>query len=61
MGSYGAEIGRAWYSWKACEVYSSLIQKKKMEKKLYSLHKLPKLQSTKFWSREILGLKQCLP
>jgi hypothetical protein len=25
MGSYGVEIGRAWYSWKAYEICSSLV------------------------------------
>jgi hypothetical protein len=30
MGSYGVGIGCAWYSWKACEICSSLIQKKKL-------------------------------
>ena len=24
-GSYGVRIGRAWCSWKACEIYSSFI------------------------------------
>jgi hypothetical protein len=28
MGSYGVGIGRAWCSWKACEICSSLVQKK---------------------------------
>jgi hypothetical protein len=34
-GSYGVGIGRAWCSWKACEICSSLVQKKKIEKKLF--------------------------
>jgi hypothetical protein len=34
-GSYGVRIGRAWCSRKACEICSSLIQKKKIEKKLF--------------------------
>jgi hypothetical protein len=25
MGSYGVGIRRAWYSWKACEICSSLV------------------------------------
>jgi hypothetical protein len=47
-GSYGVGIGRAWYSWKACEICNSLVQKKKLEKNHFSLHKLPKQQSTIF-------------
>jgi hypothetical protein len=35
MGSYGVGIGRAWYSRKACEICSSLVQKKKIEKELF--------------------------
>jgi hypothetical protein len=31
-GSYGVGIGRAWCSRKACEICSSLVQKKKIEK-----------------------------
>jgi hypothetical protein len=38
MGSYGVKIGCAWYSWKACEICSSLIQKKKL-KKIIFLHR----------------------
>jgi hypothetical protein len=34
-GSYGVGIGRAWCSWKACEICSSLVQKKKIEKKIF--------------------------
>jgi hypothetical protein len=29
-GSYGVGIGRAWCSQKACEICSSLVQKKKL-------------------------------
>jgi hypothetical protein len=58
MGSYGVGIGRAWYSLKACEICSSLVQKKKLKKKKISLHKLPKQQSTSFWSQGILGIKE---
>jgi hypothetical protein len=43
---------------KACEICSSLVQKKKLKKNYFSLHKLPKQQSTSFWSQEILGVKQ---
>jgi hypothetical protein len=57
-GSYGVRIGRAWCSRKACEIYSSLVQKKKMKKNYFSSHKLPKQQSTSFWSQGILGVKQ---
>jgi hypothetical protein len=31
MGSYGVGIGRAWCSQKACEICSSLVQKKKLK------------------------------
>jgi hypothetical protein len=37
-GSYGVGIGRAWCPWKACEISSSLIQKKKL-KKIIILHR----------------------
>jgi hypothetical protein len=30
---------------------------KKLKKKYFSLHKLPKQQSTSFWSQGILGVK----
>jgi hypothetical protein len=43
---------------KACEICSSLIQKKKLKKIYFSSHKLPKQQSTSFWSQGILGVKQ---
>jgi hypothetical protein len=56
-GSYGVGIGRAWCSRKACEICSSLVQKKKLKKKYFSSHKLPKQQSTIFWSQGILGVK----
>jgi hypothetical protein len=57
-GSYGVGIGRAWCSRKACEICSSLVQKKKLKKNNFSSHKLPKQQSTSFWSIGILGVKQ---
>jgi hypothetical protein len=57
-GSYGVGIGRAWCSRKACEICSSIVQKKKLKKNKNSSHKLPKQQSTSFWSQEILGVKQ---
>jgi hypothetical protein len=57
-GSYGVGIGRAWCSRKACEICSSLVQKKKLKKKHFSSHKLPKQQSTSFWSQGILGVKE---
>jgi hypothetical protein len=56
-GSYGFGIGRAWCSQKACELCSSLVQMKKWKKKYFSSHKLPKQQSTSFWSQGILGVK----
>jgi hypothetical protein len=58
MGSYGVGIGRAWCSWKACEIRSSLVQKKKLKKNYFSSHKLPKQQSTSFWSQGILGVNK---
>jgi hypothetical protein len=57
-GSYGVGIGRAWCSRKACEICSSLVQKKNLKKDYFSSHKLPKQQSTSFWSQGILGVKQ---
>jgi hypothetical protein len=51
--SYGVGIGRAWYSRKACEICSSLVQKKKLKKIYFSSHKLPKQQSTSSWSQGI--------
>jgi hypothetical protein len=56
-GSYRVGIGRAWCSQKACEICSSLVQKKKLKKNYFSSHKLPKQQSTNFWSQGILGIK----
>jgi hypothetical protein len=35
-GSYGVGIGRAWCSRKACEICSSLVQKKKLKKNYFS-------------------------
>jgi hypothetical protein len=55
-GSYGVGIGRAWCSRKACEMRSSLVQKKKL-RNFFSSHKLPKEQSTSFLSQGILGIK----
>jgi hypothetical protein len=55
-GSYEDGIGRAWCSRKACEICNSLVQKKKLKKKYFSSHKLPKQQSTNFWYQGILGL-----
>ena len=56
--SYGVRIWYAWCSQKACEIYSSLIQKKKNEKKYFSSHKLPKLQLTSFWFQGISEVKR---
>jgi hypothetical protein len=47
-GSYGVGIGRAW---------CSRNEKKKLKKNYFSSHKLPKQQSTSFWSQGILGVK----
>jgi hypothetical protein len=55
-GSYGVGIGPAWCSQKACEICSSLVQKKKLKKIYFSSHKLSKQQSTSFWSQGILGV-----
>jgi hypothetical protein len=57
MGSYGVGIGRAWCSRKSCKICSSLVQKRKLKKNYFSSHKLPKQQSTSFWSQGILGVK----
>jgi hypothetical protein len=57
-GSYGIGIGRAWYSQKACEICSTLVQKKKLKKNYFSSHKLSKQQSTSFWSQGILEVKK---
>jgi hypothetical protein len=38
--------------------FSSLVQKKKWKKNYFSSHKLPKQQSTSFWSQGILGVKR---
>jgi hypothetical protein len=56
-GSYSVGIGRVWCSRKACEICSSLVQKKKLKRNYFSSHKLPKQQSTNFWSQGILGVK----
>jgi hypothetical protein len=55
-GSYGVGIGCAWCLWKACEICSPLVQKKKLKKNYFSSHKLPKQQLTSFWSQGILGV-----
>jgi hypothetical protein len=58
------ESRHAWCSRKACEICSSLVQKKKLRKnKKNSSQELSKLQSTSFWSQGILGVKilQLLP
>jgi hypothetical protein len=41
-GSYTVGIGHAWYSWKACEICSSLVQNKRLKRNYFSSHKLPK-------------------
>jgi hypothetical protein len=41
-GSYGVGIGCAWCSQKTCEICKSLVQKRKLKKKYFSSHKLPK-------------------
>jgi hypothetical protein len=52
MGSYGVGIGRAWCSRKACEICSSLVQKKKL-KKIIFLH-----TSCPNSNRPVFGLKE---
>jgi hypothetical protein len=59
-GSYGVGIVRAWCSQKACKICSSLVRKKKLKKNKNSSHKLPKQQSTYFWSQGILGVNTVL-
>jgi hypothetical protein len=56
--SYEVGIGNAWCSRKACEICSSLVQKKKLKKIYFSSHKLPKQQLTIFWSQGILAVKK---
>jgi hypothetical protein len=56
MGSYKVSVGRTWCSRKACEICSSLVQKKRLKKNYFSSHKLPKQHSTSFWSQGILGV-----
>jgi hypothetical protein len=43
-----SELGVLGVHGKACEICSSLVQKKNMEKKYFSSHKLPKQQTTNF-------------
>jgi hypothetical protein len=57
-GSYGVGIGCVWCSRKACKIFSSIVQKKRNEKNHFSSQKLPKQQSTSFWSQGILGVMQ---
>jgi hypothetical protein len=52
IGSYGVGIGRAWYSWKACEICSSLIQKKKLKKSIFLHTSCPNS------NRPVFGLKE---
>jgi hypothetical protein len=47
-------------SQKACEICSSLVQKKKLKKKYFSSDKLPKQQLTSFWSQGILEVKMTI-
>jgi hypothetical protein len=56
-GSYRVGIGHAWCSWKACEICSSFVQKKELKNNNFSSYKLPKQQTTSFWSQAILGVK----
>jgi hypothetical protein len=60
MGSYTVGIGRAWCSWKACEICSSLVQKKKLKKNYFSSHELPKQQTTSSWSQGILRVSMIM-
>jgi hypothetical protein len=53
MGSYGVGIGRAWCSQK---YVVHLSKRKNLKKNYFSSHKLPKQQSTSFWSQGILGI-----
>jgi hypothetical protein len=52
MGSYGVRIGHAWYSQKACEIYSSLVQKKKMKKYIFLHTRCPNS------NQPVFGLKE---
>jgi hypothetical protein len=57
-GSYGVGIGYAWCFQKACKIFSSLVQKKKLKRNYFSSHKLPKQQSTSISSQGILGINR---
>jgi hypothetical protein len=57
MGSYIVGICRVWHCQKSCEIYTSLVQKKKLKKECFSSHKLLKHQLINFWSQGILGVK----
>jgi hypothetical protein len=52
MGSYGVRIGCAWCSRKACEICSSLVQKKKLKKYIFLHTSCPNRD------RPIFGLKE---
>ena len=56
-GSYGVGIGRVWCSQKLVKYVVHLFKRKKLKESYFSSHKLPKQQSTSFWSQEILGVK----
>jgi hypothetical protein len=51
MGSYRVGIGHAWCSWKASEICSLLIQKKKMKKMIFLHTSCPNS------NRPVFGLK----
>jgi hypothetical protein len=51
-GSYGVGIGCVWCSWKACKIFISVVQKKKM-KKIIFLHR-----SCPNSNRPVFGLKE---
>jgi hypothetical protein len=50
-------MGFTWCCWKACEICSLLVQKKKLKKNVLSSLRLPKQQMIKLWSQGILKIK----
>jgi hypothetical protein len=54
--SYGVGIGRAWCSQKACEICSSLVQKKKLKKNIFLHTSCPNSNRPVFGLKEFKGL-----
>jgi hypothetical protein len=58
IGSYRVGIWCAWCCRKACEICSSIVQKKNLKSKYFSSHRLPKEQMTNCWSQGILRINK---